>query len=750
MAKKSIFTKEEKELIEERFKDLMTNCKKCRKKSDREMVIKAFTIAKEAHKSMRRKSGEPYILHPIAVAKIVTTEIGLGPRSIASALLHDVVEDTDLTLEDIRYNFNDKIASVVDGLTKISGIFDNKSSMQAENFRKMLLTLSDDVRVILIKLSDRLHNMRTLDSLPPNKQVKIAGETTYLYAPLAYRLGLYAIKTEMEDLSLKYRHPKLYDDITLKIKSNKQKRQTEINRFALPIIDKLENEKIKFDINGRPKSIASIWNKMENKNIPFEEVYDLLAIRIIFEPSKNIPEKTQCWNIYSIITDTYMPKPDRIRDWLSTPKANGYEALHLTVMGPHGKWVEIQIRSKRMDEIAERGFAAHWKYKGAGSHEGELDKWLKRIREILENPNSDALEFLDDFKMNLFASEIMVFTPKGHIKTLPTGASALDFAYEIHSEIGDHAIGAKVNYKLVPISYTLQSGDQVEILSSDKKHPEWNWLDYVKTAKAKSSIKNYLKTETKDRITKGKNILDKKLQDIKLRPNSTIFKKLLPAFEVLYKDELYSKIGIGLIDLKNIETILKPKSENKLIKYWHLQFGKSSKAKKKNKKQNKSGIKKLDFKSPYILRENINKASQPYIIAECCNPIPGDDVVGYKPPKKEMVIHKANCPNAIKLLSSKGNRVVSAKWTTYKLLSFLARISIVGIDRVGMINEMTEIISKDLSANIQALHIIVKDGVFNGTVDLYVHNTNDLNTLLLNLSKIKGIESVHRMETIEK
>jgi len=437
-----------------------------------------------------------------------------------------------------------------------------------------------------------------------------------------------------------------------------------------------------------------------------------------------------------------MPKPDRIRDWLSTPKANGYEALHLTVMGPHGKWAEIQIRSKRMDEIAERGFAAHWKYKGDSSHEGELDKWLKKIREMLEDPNSDALEFLDDFKMNLFASEIMVFTPKGHIKTLPTGTSALDFAYEIHSEIGNHAIGAKVNYKLVPISHTLQSGDQVEILTSDKKHPERNWLDYVKTAKAKSSIKNYLKAETKDRITKGKNILDKKLKEINLRPNSTIFKKLLPAFEVLYKDELYSKIGMGLLDLKNIETILKPKSENKLVKYWQLQFGKSSKAKKKRKKQKKSGIRRLDLRSPYILRENIDESSKPYIIADCCNPIPGDDVIGYKPLKKEMLIHKAKCPNAIKLLSSKGK--------TYKLLSFLARISVVGIDRVGMINEMTEIISKDLSANIQALNVIVKDGIFNGTVDLYVHNTNDLNTLLLNLSKIKGIESVHRMETIEK
>jgi len=748
MAKKSIFTKAEKELIEKSFEDLLANCKKCRRKADREMVNKAFTIARKAHESMRRKSGEPYILHPIAVAKIVTSEIGLGPRSIACALLHDVVEDTDLTLEDIRYNFNDKIASVVDGLTKISGMFDNKSSLQAENFRKMLLTLSEDVRVILIKLGDRLHNMRTLDSLPPNKQVKIAGETTYLYAPLAHRLGLYAIKTEMEDLSLKYRHPKLYHEIALKIKSNEQKRLTEINRFALPIIDKLEKEKIKFEINGRPKSIASIWNKMQKKNIPFEEVYDLLAIRIIFEPSNDIPEKTQCWNIYSIVTDTYLPKPDRIRDWLSTPKANGYEALHLTVMGPYGKWAEIQIRSKRMDEIAERGFAAHWKYKGDSSHEGELDKWLKKIREMLEDPNSDALEFLDDFKMNLFASEIMVFTPKGHIKTLPAGASALDFAYEIHSEIGNHAIGAKVNHKLVPISHTLQGGDQVEILSSDKKHPERAWLDYVKTAKAKSSIKNFLKAETKDRITKGKNILEKKLKEINLRPNSTIFKKLLPAFEVIYKDELYSKIGMGLIDLKNIETIIKPRSENIFVKYWKLQFGKSSKQKKKSKLQKISGIKRVDFKSPYIIRENIDESSNPYIIADCCNPIPGDDVIGYKPPKNPLVIHKSNCPNALKLLSSEGNRVVSAKWTTYKLLSFLAKINIVGIDRVGMINEITGIISKDLNANIQSININVNDGIFKGMVNLYVHNTNDLNTLLLNLSKIKGVESVNRMETI--
>lgn len=749
MVKKSIFTKAEKELIEERFKDLLNSCRKCRLKDDRELVTKAFTIAREAHKSMRRKSGEPYILHPIAVAKIVTTEIGLGPRSVVCALLHDAVEDTDLTLEDIKYNFNDKIASVIDGLTKISGIFDKKSSLQAENFRKMLLTLSDDVRVILIKLGDRLHNMRTLDSMPPNKRVKIAGETVYLYAPLAHRLGLYAIKTEMEDLSLKYRHPKIYYDVAKKIKDNEKRRVGEINRFALPIIDQLNKNNIKFNINGRPKSIASIWNKMNNKNVPFEEVYDLLAVRIIFEPSEVVPEKAQCWTIYSHITDNYMPKPDRIRDWLSTPKTNGYEALHLTVMGPNGKWVEVQIRSKRMDEIAERGFAAHWKYKGDSSQEGELDKWLKKLREMLEDPKSNALEFLDDFKMNLFASEIMIFTPKGHIKTLPAGVSALDFAYDIHTEIGNHAIGAKINYKLVPISHTLQSGDQVEILTSDKQHPDRNWLDYVKTAKAKSSIKSCLKAETKARITKGEKVLKKKLKEINLLPDSIIIRKLLSVYEVLNEDDLYSKIGMGLINLENVETIIKPKSKNKLVKYWKLQFGKSSKTKKKTEKQKKSGTGKLDLNSTYILRENINEPGQPYEIAKCCNPIPGDDVIGYNSHDDEIIIHKANCPNAIKLMSSKGNLVVSARWTTYKLLSFLARINIVGIDKIGMINEITGIIYKDLRSNIRTLNVDVNDGIFKGTLDLYVHNTKDLNTLLFNLSKIKGVESVHRMETIE-
>ncbi|MGM0409108.1 MAG: RelA/SpoT family protein, partial [Bacteroidota bacterium] len=458
----NIYTIDEDAHIESLYKDLIASCSKHVKVKDTELIRRAFDLAKESHKGIKRKSGEPYIIHPIAVAKIVTSEIGLGAISIASALLHDVVEDTDYTLEDIQHLFGDKIASIIDGLTKIAGVFDNRSSLQAENFRKMLLTMSDDVRVILIKLADRLHNMRTLDSMPPNKQLKIAGETIYLYAPLAHRLGLYAIKTELEDLSLKYRHPKVYLEIATKIKDSEKKRQQEINRFALPIIEKLEKNNIDFDINGRPKSIFSIWNKMQSKNIPFEEVYDLMAIRIIFKSLNRETEKAQCWQIYSLITDIYTPKPDRIRDWISSPKANGYEALHITVMGPGGKWVEVQIRSERMDEIAERGFAAHWKYKGESSHESELDKWIKRIRNMLENPKSDALEFLDEFKMNLFASEIMAFTPKGDLITLPKYSTALDFAYEIHTEIGNKAIGAKINHKLVPLNYILSSGDQVE------------------------------------------------------------------------------------------------------------------------------------------------------------------------------------------------------------------------------------------------------------------------------------------------
>ncbi len=747
--KTGALTEEEKMVIQREFEDLLGRCVRCEKPEDHEQIRKAFKVAFEAHKNMRRKSGEPYILHPIAVAKICTFELGLGPKSIISALLHDVVEDTDYTLEEIEFQFGHKISSIVDGLTKISGVFDQNSNLQAENFRKMLLTLSDDVRVILIKLADRLHNMRTLESLPPNKQIKIAGETIYLFAPLAHRMGLYAVKTELEDLSLKYRYPKAYEEIARKLRDSEKARQNFINKFSMPIIDKLEKQNIRFDISGRPKSIYSIWHKMQTKNVPFEEIFDLLAIRIIFDPVSEIPEKTQCWQIYSLITDIYMPKPDRIRDWVSTPKANGYEALHVTVMGPEGKWVEVQIRSQRMDDIAELGFAAHWKYKNMSSQEGELDKWIKKIREMLEDPQSDAMEFLDDFKLNLFASEILVFTPKGEIKSLPKDATALDFAYEIHTEIGNKAIGAKQNHKLVPLNHKLNSGDQVEIITSEKQKPQREWLDYAITAKARSSIKSALKAETKNRIEKGKEMLESKLKALSLHPNSRIFKKLLPAYDVVSKDELYSKIGLEIISLDDLDKVLKKNTKNKWIKYWELQLPFISR-KEKDEEEEKKGGQAINKSTPYLLRENVDEPESAYIIAKCCNPIPGDDVIGYQSPNNQVIVHKSKCPAAVRLMSSHGNHIIPAKWTTHKILSFLVRISLQGIDRFGIYNNITTAIAKELRANTRTINLHSHDGIWEGTIDLYVHSTTDLNNLIMNLIKIKGVEKVSRVENIEE
>ncbi|MGC9375181.1 MAG: RelA/SpoT family protein [Bacteroidales bacterium] len=756
MAKKdapeNIEMMDENAYAESLYNDLIASCSKHVKVNDIELIRKAFDLAKESHKGVKRKSGEPYIVHPLAVAKIVTSEIGLGAISIACALLHDVVEDTDYTIEDIQHLFGDKIASIIDGLTKIAGVFDNRSSLQAENFRKMLLTMSDDVRVILIKLADRLHNMRTLDSLPPNKQLKIAGETIYLYAPLAHRLGLYTIKTELEDLSLKYRHPKVFSEIVSKLKDNEKKRQQEINRFALPIIEKLEKHNIEFDISGRPKSVFSIWNKMQSKNIPFEEVYDLMAIRIVFKSLNRETEKAQCWQIYSIITDIYTPKPDRIRDWISSPKANGYEALHITVMGPGGKWIEVQIRSERMDEIAERGFAAHWKYKGENAGESELDKWIKRIRVMLENPKSDALEFLDEFKMNLFASEIMVFTPKGDLVTLPKYSTALDFAYEIHTEIGNKAIGAKINHKLVPLNYTLSSGDQVEIITSNKHRIQKEWLSHVKTAKAKSSITNSLKTETKNRIDIGKKILESKLKELNIHPSSRVFRKILPEYNVNNKDELYSKIGSGILKLDDLKKILKKNTKNKFVRYWGLQIAKTTSSSKKSNAATKAPKqnKKFNYKDPVVIRDDTDLEENKYKIAKCCNPIPGDDVIGYKNPKEDyIIIHKAKCPNAIKLMSSQGNYIVKVKWTSQKFLSSLAKLTVNGIDRIGIASDITTVISEELDVNIRKFFIETHDGIFEGDIELYVHSVKDLNNLIMNISKIKGVESVKRKEEIQ-
>jgi GTP pyrophosphokinase len=748
MGNKDIFDEEDKSLIQAEYDTLVNNLLRCNKPGDRELIDKAFKIANEAHWNMRRKSGEPYIIHPISVAKIVNQEIGLGAKSIAVALLHDVVEDTDYSLEDVKRDFDPKIAMLIDGLTKISGTYnkENSSSLQAENFRKMLLTLSDDLRVILIKIADRLHNMRTLDSMPEHKKMKVAGETIFLYAPLAHRLGLYAIKSELEDLSFKFRQPQIYEEIASKLKHSEKKYVSLINKFSLPIIEKLTQSGLKFDISGRPKSIFSIWKKMQAKNVPFEEVYDVLAVRIVFEPVPGIPEKTQCWNIYSSITDSYLPKPDRLRDWVSRPKPNGYEALHVTVMGPEGKWVEIQIRSKRMDEIAERGYAAHWKYKGDESQESELDKWIKKIRLMLENPHEDPIEFLDEFKMNLFSSEIMVFTPKGTLVSLPKGASALDFAYEIHTEVGNFAIGAKINYKLHPINAILMSGDQVEIITSEKAKPEKEWLSFVRTSKAKDAIKTALKNESKDSIQKGIEILDSKLKEINLTTNAEILKNLLPAFEVMSKDELYAGIGLGTINLDNLKKIVKKTPSKDVIKYWELKLIGS----KKEKKEAEIPQEKIDNSVPFLLRENVENAEQSYEIAKCCNPIPGDEVIGYHSPEGSIIIHKPKCPVAIRFMSNEGNRIIAVKWAIHKLVSFLARISMVGIDRIGLMNDITHIISSELKVNMTHINISVQDGIFEGTIDLYVHHAKDLNNLILKISNINGIESVKRVEDFLK
>jgi GTP diphosphokinase / guanosine-3',5'-bis(diphosphate) 3'-diphosphatase len=742
MGHKDIFDEEDRNLIQAEYEGLVNNLLRCNKPGDRELIDKAFAKANEAHWNMRRKSGEPYIIHPISVAKIVNREIGLGAKSIAVALLHDVVEDTEYSLEDVSRDFGSKIASLIDGLTKISGTYnkENSSSLQAENFRKMLLTLSDDLRVILIKIADRLHNMRTLDSMPEHKKLKVAGETIFLYAPLAHRLGLYAIKSELEDLSFKFRQPQIYEEIASKIKHNEKKNLSLINKFSVPIIQKLEQSGINFDISGRPKSIFSIWNKMQAKNVPFEEIYDVLAIRIVFDPAPGIPEKTQCWNIYSIITDSYLPKPDRLRDWVSRPKPNGYEALHVTVMGPEGQWIEVQIRSKRMDEIAERGYAAHWKYKGDDAPESELDKWIKKIRIMLENPHEDPIEFLDEFKMNLFSSEIMVFTPKGFLVSLPKGASALDFAYEIHTEIGNKAIGAKINYKLNPINSILMSGDQVEIITSDIAKPDMEWLSFVRTAKAKEAIKNALRNDTKESLQKGMDMLDSKLKDSGIPNNSETLKALIIAYDVQNKEDLYTGIGMGRIDIENLKKKIKKPAKN-VIKYWELKL-----IGKKDKKDTEHPATGIDKNVPFLLRENIANAEQSYEIAKCCNPIPGDEVIGYHSPEGTIVIHKPKCPVAIRIMSNEGNRIMAVKWAIHKLVSFLARISMTGIDRIGLVNDITTIISAELKVNMTRINITVNNGIFEGTIDLFVHHTKDLNNLILKISNVNGIESVRRVE----
>ena len=744
----SVLTETEEIAIQDQFQELLHICTFIRSDEDRNLIRKAFDLAHVAHNNMRRKGGDPYIIHPLCVARIVVEEIGLGTTAVVAALLHDVVEDNpDYTLEFIDNQFGPKVAKIVDGLTKISDVSDdNNASLQAENYRKMLLFISDDLRVILIKLADRLHNMRTLDALPAEKQIKIAAETIFLYAPLAHRLGFYSIKQELEDLSLKYRHPKIYQDIINLLDNSAERRNKAVEEFMVPVREMLIENGYIFEMMGRSKSIYSIYYKMQHKGVPFEEIYDLSAIRIVFDPDPDVPEKKQCWNIYALITDIYTPKHDRIRDWVSTPKANGYEALHITVMGADGKWVEVQIRTRRMDDIAEKGFAAHWKYKGVASSENELDKWLRKIEESLQNPNADAMEFIDDFKMNLFTNEIQVFTPKGQIKTLPQKSTGLDFAYEIHSEIGNRAIAAKVNHKLLPLNCELRNGDQVEIITSDKKRTQREWLDEVITAKAKTSIKNNIKAENKNRVERGKTICEEQLKMNNVTPNSRVMRKLLDAYDTQTKDELYSKIGTDLINLDDLPKILKRNSKNKWIRYWQLQlFGPKARPAVNDKEMLINGSVVTDS-----TKKNIDESKINYRIAKCCNPIPGDDVIGYMNPSNDLIlIHKSRCSNAVKLSASRGNLIVAVKWTTYKMFSFLAKIALQGIDRPDIYLQITTQITEELNANIRTFNMSSHDGIFEGTIELYVHDTIDLESLIKRLKNVKGVESVKRIEILD-
>lgn len=734
------YTAEDENLIKEKWDDLLLSCTKiCKNDEDWNFIKRAFFLAKEAHEGVRRRSGEPYLLHPIAVAKIVIEEIGLGVKSVVAALLHDVVEDTEYSVEDMERIFGPKIASMVDGLTKMSGVFNADTSEQAEYFRKVLLTLSDDVRVILIKIADRLHNMRTLGAMPMNKQIKITGETIYLFAPLAYRLGLYSIKSELEDLCMKYRFPQQYAEITQKLQESEASRREFINKFNAPIIASLNRDNINYEISGRVKSVYSIWSKMQRKQIPFEEIYDLFAIRIVFKPLPFPSEKTQCWQIYSTITDIYTPKPDRLRDWISMPKANGYEALHSTVMGPDGVWVEVQIRTQRMEDIAERGFAAHWKYKHAtiSQDEDEFDKWLKQIRAALNSPTENAVDFLDNFKLSLYTSEIVVFTPKGEARKMPFGATALDFAYDIHSKIGNSAISAKINHKLEPITTQINSGDQIEIITADNARPKPEWLETVTTAKAKQSIKSFLKRERQNNIERGMQMLDEKMKSLNVKLSGRVLRKITPIYDSKNKEELYSKIGAGIVSLDNLDKALKVNSKSKILKFWTLFI-----PQKKEDETDDAAI------PGEIAPAEEAPATEPqFEIAECCKPIPGDKVVGYRDPASgNIIVHKATCDELNRLATQFGRNIVKEgiKWSQHKAMSYLVTTELRGIDRQGILLDLAKVVSADFNINIREVNIHSHDGIFEGNVSLYVKDAESLHAVMDKLRKIKGIESVKR------
>ena len=735
-------------MIQKEFETLMSEYLRSNHRRKIERVTKAFNFAKQAHAGVRRRDGDPYIMHPLAVARIVCGEMGLGSTSICAALLHDVVEDTEYEVADISNMFNSKIAEIVDGLTKISGgVFGKNASAQAENLRRLLITMNNDIRVILIKMADRTHNMRTLGAMRADKQYKIAGETMFIYAPLAHRLGLFAIKTELEDLCFKYEHPEDFRAINEKLINTEESRQRLFENFAKPVRLRLQDLEFSYKMKTRVKSTYSIWNKMNTKSVPFEDIYDIFAIRIIFEPTGDVDEKNLCWDIYAAITDIYRTRPDRLRDWVSRPKANGYQALHLTVMGPDGQWIEIQIRSKRMDEIDEKGFAAHWRYKESNVDEdSELDKWLRTITEILENPNPNSLDFLDTIKMNLFSSEIFVFTPKGDLKTLPKGATALDFAYNLHTNIGDSCIGAKVNHNLVPLSHKLESGDQVEIITSKSQRPKVEWLSYVTTAKARTKIEVVLRRERKELAKAGKEKVKEAFKKASLEPTQQYMDKLSIYFGFSLREEFYYAVEKGDVVIPdNLRKIIKEENTNSLIKGLNKILGFGSKktntpAPTTQKSTNKTVF---DKTKPYELREDV-LGQHNYVLASCCKPIPGDDVFGFINDDENVIIHKHSCPIGLRLKSSFGNRILSTAWSSHTNTSFEATLKVVGIDAIGVLTNIANTISS-YNVNIIRLLIETDGGMFEGKINMLVHDVKDIQEMCISLSKIKNIKSISRV-----
>ena len=744
---KSEFTAEEDLMIQREFEALLDDYAHTLHSQKVDLITHAFKFAYKAHYGVRRLSGEPYIMHPLAVARICVKQIGLGSTSICAALLHDVVEDTDYTEQDIAGLFGDKIAQIVGGLTKISGgVFGEHASEQAENFRKLLLTISEDIRVVLIKIADRLHNMRTLGSQPKEKQYKIAGETQYIYAPLAHRLGLFPIKTELEDLSFKYEHPETWQEIHDKLEAIKASKLESYETFTKPIRERLESMGYTFTINARIKSVYSIWKKMVKQQCAFEDVYDIMAARIVFTPNESMSEKDQCWMIYSAITEIYRPHPERIRDWISTPKANGYEALHVTVMGKNGEWIEVQIRTDRMHEIAEHGYAAHWKYKTGESDDSELDKWLQEIKEVLAHPDKDAMEFLGTFKLNLFAQEVFVFTPKGEIKTMPQGSTALDFAFLLHSEIGEHCIGAKVNHSLVPLSYQLKGGDQIEILTSNSQHPQKEWYDFVITAKAKNGLNQYFRREERKYIKHGEKLMEDAItmdKELSAANRDAVMARILSFYQMSSATEFYAQVGQGIIRLDNIHDIVFPK------RGWmsYIPFiGKKPSG--VNLQPSEAAPKEIvkPKKGPHSIVLTDENLGKEYTLSNCCHPIPGDEVLGYLDETGKMHIHKIDCPEAALLKTSYGKRIYSATWNTHRVQSFVETVELKGIDKFGVFIQVLQAITRDFHINLRAINMSSDDGIFQGTMELYVYDKTELDELFKAIRKIDNIKEIRRID----